>query len=596
MTIPQSQRTNALLKFLKRLRAGYPSSAINWLFALVVVLVLSISVVHFCIHLLVEHHFPNHNTGPLSALHVLSLSLEIGMLFLIYRLYSSHRTILQDKETTAKSERDFRRLADNLPAYIARLDPDLRFVYVNVAYIKAIPDLSGDLLGRSIEDFAGIDPFYAKWLDILKAARQTRQVQHMELEYFRPYQRWLDVQVVPELDPAGHLASLLLIAFDVTEQRRTEYIYRTILDNFPNGVISMINHDLRIVFQKGQGFQESGYDSAQFVGKHVSEIVPPENAAFVEEHVRAALAGKRRYLESQYSTCWYSQWIVPVMDDQGRVVSALAFIQNITQRKQAEQQRLEIDLEREKRRLLDEFLRDVSHDLRTPLTTLVGSGYVIAELVNRLSPQALPPAALIMRLAERAAAVRSSVVRLQALLDSMLEMLRLDQLPEYQFAPTDLTQLITNVIAEIQPKAAAKEIELAFTPPEALPPLSLDGMEFARVVQNLVDNAIRYTPNGGRVAVTVAQQPQGVVMSVSDTGIGIPAADLPHIFDRFYRADKMRNSASGGSGLGLAIVQKIVKAHGGRVEVQSVEGEGSTFRVVLPAEEIQRKDERKEDS
>jgi PAS domain S-box-containing protein len=559
-------------------------------------LVLSIVVVHFYIHRLMDHNAPTPDMRLLSALHLLSLGLEIGMLFLVYRLYSSHRTILQDKETTAKSERDFRRLADNLPAYIARFDPDLRFVYVNVAYIKAIPSLPSDLLGRSVEDFVGIDPHYTKWVAILKAARQTRQVQHMELEYFRPYQRWLDVQVVPELDPANNLDSLLLIAFDVTEQRRMEYIYRTILDNFPNGVISMINHDLRIVFQKGQGFQEFGYDSAQFVGKPTSEIIPTENAAFVEEHVRAALAGERRYLESQFSTCWYSKWIVPVMDDQGRVVSALAFTQNITQRKQAEQQRLEIDLEREKRRLLDEFLRDVSHDLRTPLTTVVGSGYVIAELVNRLSPQALPPAALIMRLAERAAAVRSSVVRLQALLDSMLEMLRLDQLPEYQFAPTDLTQLIANVIAEIQPKAAAKAIELAFTPPEALPPLSLDGMEFARVVQNLVDNAIRYTPNGGRVAVTVAQQPQGVVMSVSDTGIGIPAADLPHIFDRFYRADKMRNSASGGSGLGLAIVQKIVKAHGGQVEVQSVEGEGSTFYVVLPAEEIQRKDERKEDS
>jgi PAS domain S-box-containing protein len=559
-------------------------------------LLLSISVVHFCIHLLVEHHFPNQNMGPLSALHFLSLGLEIGVLFLVYRLYRTHRTTSPDREAAAKNERDFRRLADNLPAYIARFDPDLRFVYVNVAYIEAIPSLPGDLLGRSVEDFAGIDPHYTKWVAILKAARQTRQVQRMELEYLRPYQRWLDVQVVPELDPANNLDSLLLIAFDVTEQRRTEYIYRTILDNFPNGVISIINHDLRIVFQKGQGFQELGYDSAQFVGKHVSESVPPENAAFVEEHVRAALAGERRYLEAQYSTCWYSQWIVPVMDDQGRVVSALAFTQNITQRKQAEQQRLEIALEREKRRLLDEFLRDVSHDLRTPLTTVVGSGYVIAELVNRLDFNVPPSAALITRISERAAAVRANAVRLQVLLDSMLEMLRLDQLPEYQFAPTDLTQLIADVIAEIQAKAAAKAIELTFTPPEALPPRSLDGMEFARVVQNLVDNAIRYTPNGGRVTVTVAQQPQGVVMTVSDTGIGIPAADLPHIFDRFYRADKVRNPASGGSGLGLAIVQKIVKAHGGQVEVQSVEGEGSTFYVVLPVEAIQRKDERKEDS
>jgi signal transduction histidine kinase len=99
---------------------------------------------------------------------------------------------------------------------------------------------------------------------------------------------------------------------------------------------------------------------------------------------------------------------------------------------------------------------------------------------------------------------------------------------------------------------------------------------------NLLDNAIRYTPGGGKISVSLRREGQMVVVSISDTGPGIPAADLPHIFERFYRVDKARSRTEGGSGLGLSIAQYTAEVHGGRIEVESEPGKGSTFRVWLP--------------
>jgi two-component system phosphate regulon sensor histidine kinase PhoR len=104
-----------------------------------------------------------------------------------------------------------------------------------------------------------------------------------------------------------------------------------------------------------------------------------------------------------------------------------------------------------------------------------------------------------------------------------------------------------------------------------------------RAIANLLDNAIKYTPEGGRIIVTAARRGSDILIEVKDTGIGIPEADLPRIFERFYRVDKSRSRAMGGTGLGLAIVKHVVQAHGGTVEVASEVGKGSTFRIVLPA-------------
>ena len=116
-----------------------------------------------------------------------------------------------------------------------------------------------------------------------------------------------------------------------------------------------------------------------------------------------------------------------------------------------------------------------------------------------------------------------------------------------------------------------------------LPPVSGDPDYLERAVANLVDNALKYTPEKGTVKIAALRAGSQVVVRVEDDGIGIPAADLPRIFERFYRVDKSRSRGMGGTGLGLAIVKHIAQAHGGSVEVTSVPGRGSSFRLSLPA-------------
>jgi signal transduction histidine kinase len=148
--------------------------------------------------------------------------------------------------------------------------------------------------------------------------------------------------------------------------------------------------------------------------------------------------------------------------------------------------------------------------------------------------------------------------------------------------PTDLRALVEHTLAAFRPAAAEKEIELTGELAPDLPPLDLDAQRIEQVLRNLISNALRYTPRGGRVRVTLAPEAGSARVEVGDTGPGIPADALPFVFERFWRGDKARARADGGAGLGLAIAKQWVTAHGGRIGVTSEAGQGARFWFTLP--------------
>jgi signal transduction histidine kinase len=150
-----------------------------------------------------------------------------------------------------------------------------------------------------------------------------------------------------------------------------------------------------------------------------------------------------------------------------------------------------------------------------------------------------------------------------------------------ELAPVDLAEVVRVTLDQMGLLAEEKHISLGFEPGEATY-VSGDAMRLKQIVVNLVDNAIKYTPDGGNVRVSVVAEDRKAVLRVSDSGIGIPAAALPLVFDRFYRADEARSRESGGMGLGLSIVKAICMAHGGAASVESIEGKGTMFRVEFP--------------
>jgi signal transduction histidine kinase len=225
-----------------------------------------------------------------------------------------------------------------------------------------------------------------------------------------------------------------------------------------------------------------------------------------------------------------------------------------------------------------DIIGTVSHEMRTPLTSI--SGYV--ELVLDGEGGDVPDDAKdMLRVVDRNAR------RLQSLVADMLMMTRLDSGEPPAREPIDIATLVAGAAASLRPYADARDVELAVG---GAPTGTVDGDagQLERVLTNVVENAVKFTPAGGTVTVDVhpATGPAGrpaVMVVVADTGMGIPADALPHVFDRFFRAANAQSEVVPGTGLGLAIVREIVQAHGGEVTVSSVLGEGTTFRIALPA-------------
>jgi two-component system phosphate regulon sensor histidine kinase PhoR len=221
-----------------------------------------------------------------------------------------------------------------------------------------------------------------------------------------------------------------------------------------------------------------------------------------------------------------------------------------------------------------EFVANVSHELRTPLTAI--QGYLETLLSGALEEQenARRFLEIVFRHTERLGRLLNDLMDL-----SNIELGRV----ALKLGPTRLDDAVDTVLAIISPKAKSGKVALRSQLPRELPPVLADRDRLVQILIDLVDNAVKYTPRGGRVTVRVQEPANGwVEVDVVDNGIGIPPADLPRITERFYRVDKARSRELGGTGLGLAIVKHLVIAHGGELTIDSTLGEGTTVRFTLP--------------
>ena len=212
------------------------------------------------------------------------------------------------------------------------------------------------------------------------------------------------------------------------------------------------------------------------------------------------------------------------------------------------------------------FVSDASHELRTPLAVIRAN----AEFLQQEQPDNAEARDIV-----------GETDRLSALVDSLLAVARGQKYEEGALAAVDLGALIETTVASFQPLAVEHGLELSVATADDLS-VRGDREQLRQVIVILLDNAVRYTADGGRVHVQARRDGSNALVTVHDTGIGIGEQELPRVFERFYRADDARNRQSGGTGLGLAIARELVSRHGGKIAVESTEGAGSTFTVQLP--------------
>lgn len=254
-------------------------------------------------------------------------------------------------------------------------------------------------------------------------------------------------------------------------------------------------------------------------------------------------------------------------DSEGNTTGSIGIIRDITERKQAEEKL------KETMELKAQFISTVSHELRTPLAALKeGLGIVLDGVVGEVNEKQKK----FLNISKR------NVDRLGALINDVLDFQKLETgRTNLDIQDNNIAQVISEVHETMILFAQKNKVELVTELPENLPNAKFDRSKITQVLINLISNAVKFTPENGKASINVRHQNEELVISVHDTGMGIPRDELPKIFERFYRVKRPAKQIQG-TGLGLAIVHKIVIMHGGRIEVESEENQGTTFTLFLP--------------
>jgi two-component system, sensor histidine kinase and response regulator len=313
-----------------------------------------------------------------------------------------------------------------------------------------------------------------------------------------------------------------------------------------------------------------GYTAAEAIGRHGSLVTYPDPEGRTDSMLDRIAGGQRIeghetvHLRKDGSPVEVSLTMAPVFDAEGTVTGAAVIGRDIGERRRAEQ---------EAERLKSEFFALVSHELRTPLTSIVGYADIIAEQeLDRLSEQGQGFFEVIQR----------STRRLDRIVQDLLLVAQVEA-GTFHIQPgaVRIDALVRECAEELRP--AAEEAGIALST-DAVPvtEFSGDANRLVQVVDNLVSNAIKFTPRGGRVEIRARERDGSCILEVADSGVGIGPDELQHLFDRFYRAGSARKGQIKGVGLGLAITKAIVEQHHGEIEIESELEEGTTFRVLLP--------------
>jgi len=321
-----------------------------------------------------------------------------------------------------------------------------------------------------------------------------------------------------------------------------------------NNYILLANKALQNIFPGAREILNQRLERVLHSGAFLSYVESVrKNEAEAQQEIEFADGNKSIWVEVTGSN-------VPQLNGQ-KDTWALFVIHDITKQKKLEMVR-------------KDFVANVSHELRTPLSVI--KGYV-ETLVDDHRDMPLEDRDRFLRTIQR------HTERLNSLLEDLLTLSRLESInPGLRRESTDLSGLIAGIVEDYRARPASARHHITFVVDPAIGSLLIDPLKVTQVLENLCDNALKYTPPGSHIDLRAQRREHDVEVSVKDDGPGIPEADLPHIFERFYRVDKGRSREKGGTGLGLSIVKHIVQLHQGQVWVESTQGKGTTFYFSLP--------------
>jgi PAS domain S-box-containing protein len=379
--------------------------------------------------------------------------------------------------------------------------------------------------------------------------------------------------------------------------------YRLIVQSIRDYAVFMLSPEGLILSWNEGARRIKGYEAPEILGRSFEIFYPQEAVAdgFPKRELKeAARVGRFEdegwRIRKDGSRFWANVVITAIRNSEGKLVGFAKVTRDLTARRQSEEQARQLAAEQaalteaarrnealqhlngqlesalalaeRSTRVRDDVLAIVAHDLRNPVHTILGAAGVV-EIIPAGSAHDRH-----VHMIQRAAR------RMERLISDLLDVASVESgTLSVRKAPVDLTNIVSEVVELMQGQARERSIELTSDLEPGIPVIVGDHDRLMQVLSNLLGNAIKFTPEGGNIRVRVARNDDQVLVSVADTGIGISATDLPHVFDRFWRAD---GSSAKGAGLGLSIASGIIEAHGGKIWAESELGVGTTVTFALP--------------
>ncbi len=407
-------------------------------------------------------------------------------------------------------------------------------------------------------------------------------------------ERWVSAHSRPIVDANGAMIAMQGVCQDITDRKLAEEALReseerarrTLVEQMLAGVVEC--DPVGKFIMVNQRFCDiTGYTEAELLERQPGDILHPDDLSRITELKRRlvetgeSFVTEQRFLRKDGSEVWVNSHVSPVREDQGAIKKAVAVMINITDRKRAEREREQL-LKQEKaaraeaqaaNQSKDEFLTVVSHELRSPLNSILG--YARLLRTRPADPAQIKQTVEIIE--------RNGRMQLQ-LIEDLLDTARIiSGKLKLEVQPVALVGVVTAALEAVRPAAQAKSIEMVSDIDPLAGQITGDPGRLQQVVWNLLSNAIKFTPRSGRVELRMESVDHHVHIMVSDTGKGIEPEFLPFVFDRFRQSDSSSSRRFGGLGLGLSLVKQLVELHGGTVEAASDgPGCGATFTVMLP--------------
>jgi PAS domain S-box-containing protein len=498
-------------------------------------------------------------------------------------------------QQTRRAEARLNDMATTSSDWLWELGPDLRFTFY-----------SGKSLDPNAPDgqvFIGKTPFeifdttlepeaWAEHFDNFANHREFRNSVFRHLT--RDGQtRWRRVSGKPYFDAAGNFLGYRGTGSDITEQRESELRleaalsglreseakFRSLVTNIPGAVYRTTLTDWSHVFLSDKVESITGYSAADVMQGKVApsiERVHPDDRAMVIQKSLEAIENREPY-SIEFRTIHRDGTIRWVLE-KGTVTDHFfdGVMIDITDSKRAESELKETkELAESANRAKSEFLANMSHELRTPLNAIIGFSEILRhELYGSLGDE---------RYQQYSDDIHRSGTHLLDIINDILDLSKAEALGyELNEEPTEIAGLVNGCVAMMAQRALENGIEIDVTLPPSLPQLSADARKLKQVLLNLLSNALKFTPAGGRVQITAARLPEALRLEVSDNGIGIAPQDIPTALAPFGQVDNAFSRSHSGTGLGLPLSKRFVEAHGGRLEIVSAPGEGTTVRIDLP--------------